>query len=207
MGKTLTGEYLVVGKKDSAADAYLRLELLGADGKLLRCMYRISTKKGGNYPDLFDYIAATLEPAKEGSTYFIREFQKLHTFENIPKNYETFLRANQWLLILQKNVQWMEQASYLFELSCKSLDAWNEGKEAHTIFLKTLFVFAEKEGYGVKQAWLSQLPEASKTTAHTLIFENAPLHESCESDYIKTAKQLAEGLAIWIQTNTDIQMS
>ena len=80
-------------------------------------------------------------------------------------------------------------------------------KEAHTIFLKALFVFAEKEGYGVKQAWLSQLPETLKATAHALIFENAPLHKDCESDYIKMAKQLAEGLIIWIQTNTDIQMS
>lgn len=207
MRKSQAGDFLVVGKKSSAVDAYLRIDLLGVEGKLIHAMYRMSIKKGGHYPDLFDYITAILEPANMGNTYFIREFNTLHTFKNIPKNYDSFLRANQWLVVLQKNAPWIENPGYLFELSCKILDAWNEEKESHTVFLKALYIIAEKEGYGVKQAWLNHLPETLKTIANAIIFQNAPSQQDCDAQYITSAKQLAESLLSWIQSNTDIYVN
>lgn len=201
MPQSLLETQAFVLHRENFNENFIRFELFCPNNGKLCALHRLTKKNLTScLPDLFDLATFQLSPAKQGDLLFLKDFHLNHRYSNIPKNYSTFHYACQWAKILSINLSHIDLPNSLFQLTQKTLDAFENSQNPASTYLKTLFLFTRQEGYPIKEDWLINLPQDSLNPA--LIALQTPLaNQNLPSP---TIERLIDNLHLWIRQQTDI---
>lgn len=201
MGKKFLDSTVLVLNKEKSGENFIKLELFCPNEGKISSLSRIS-KKSPTQPflDLFDIAEIHLSSPEQGTHFFIKDFHPILHHRNISKNYHRFYYACHWMQILSLNLIHVENLHGLFSLTQKTLNAFNLSFQAHSIYIKTLYIFLRHEGYPIKEDWLTHLP--ATLLNHTLSILKNPLAE--QNTPVQILEALIQNLESWINEATDL---
>lgn len=200
MPKNFLETQAIILNKEKFEENFLRLNLFSPTNGQVLCLARLSKTQKSPLPDLFDLISIQLSPAKQGSLFFLNNFQLIHRHSNISKNYHAFYYACQWAQVLSLNLSHIDRPQPLFSLTQTALNAFENSPNPHSTYLKALFLFTRQEGYPIKEDWLKKLSPDSLTNTLTIL--HSPLENQTISQ--NNTEKLIDHLHSWIQKYTDI---
>ena len=127
--------------RDPSGESFLKLDLLGELAGSILALKRIARKgPAKSTPDLFDTAELTLEKARQGTTYFVRDFRPLVRREGIGMRYQALHHASTLSLLLARNGPQMPDPGALFALAERSFDAFAAGQAPRVVLFKALFL-------------------------------------------------------------------
>ncbi len=202
--RSFNDEVFILDKRLSLSDNFIRYFCFGKKEGPFWAMKRISSKKIGSQPDLFDRLEGTFEVSKSPDMYFLNGVEAIHKVESLVKYFDSFELASEWAKVLIKNSKHFENWFYIFGLTQICLEAYNAGKCPYTVGTKTLFLLAKHEGYPVEEDFFKNLREEDKKIFFQIIKLPASLREPNPSTIKDTYKRLYNKLKVWLQTHSEI---
>ncbi len=200
MNQPFSIENATIVDKEMRGESSLYITALSPELGLIRMMKKISSKKTGTLPDLFDDISAVGETPSPNSIKFLREFSILKHRDGIARSYDSFEQASMLSLTITKNANHIEDTRTLSERLRAALDSIANGAPPQIVRLKFLFLLARDEGYPVKEDFYPKLLLPQRELFSTII--KTP---SSKLEEFKTrANDLLEKFTSWIRINTDI---
>lgn len=194
----------VILKLTRSGERHTQVDLISPDHGLFRVLKRNSKKANTYAIDLFDQGEAHIDhkTGEHANRGFLTEFVVSRKRSGIGKSYRS-LQAASWLSgLLLRNPLHDDTSEDLFLLAVRAFDALDDGRPAHAVMLKTLFVFARDEGYPLIEDWANKLPlEIANAVAYLLKTPLADLEH--EPRIQETAYQ---SLALYIEHHTHIQL-
>jgi recombinational DNA repair protein (RecF pathway) len=158
------------------------LTFLSPTQGLVRAYRRLSLGRASrqSLPDLFDEASLRLDAAREGEMYFIREYTVLSRRARLGQSYPTLRFASRFALLLTHHIFPPEEAPACHSLLHQGLDAWETHRRPDCTYLKSLFLFARRQGFPVRDEWLEGLSPADREAARDILF--LPLPEQSVSE-------------------------
>ena len=188
---------------EPSGESFLKLHLLTVEQGVFLCLKRVSkTSSRATTPDLFDQAIVELEPSKQGTLLFVKDYQLIQRREAIGQRYQSLQDAANLSRLLVRNGAHMPESEALFDLATQALDAFAAGKASEVILLKSLFRLLKDEGYPVRESWWPQLPVNLRAPARALLGEPAPekLGQSDKANCQKIHRNLHD----WMRQHTDL---
>ncbi len=186
-----------------SGESFLTLHVLSPDAGSFVCLKRVSSKAPTkDRPDLFDTAELQLETAKSGNTRFVRDYRVMHRRENIGSSYRALQHASNFATLLAKNATHMPDPALLYQLAERSFNAFGEAKPPSIIYLKSIYLLLQGEGYPVRESWWPQVPNELREAAKALI--NQPAPENASLEQLNACKLITQNLHRWLQRETDL---
>lgn len=196
-------EQALILKLTHSGESYIKIEALGFDKGGFYCLRRISKKNTTNEkPDLFDSAIIQLEPAKNGQTLFVREYQVTQRRETIGQSYKSLEYASNFASLLAHNANHLADPQQTYQLVEHIFDAFAQGKSPQVIYLKALYRLLHSEGYPVRESWWPELPAALRPQTKEFINQPAPVKLS--KDAQAHCQEIIEDLHNWLQRHSDL---
>lgn len=194
----------LVLRLEPTGESFLKMHMLGTDEGLLLCLKRLSRKQRSEKPspDLFDTAEIQLERARQGTLQFVSGYHPIERRSAIGHNYRRLQRASQFCQLLVHNATHMPDLPALYRLATRSLDAFATRPTPDVVFLKSLFILLQEEGYPVRESWWPHLPTSLKATAKALI--EAPSPEQLGDAKRADCLQAIALLSSWIRRETEL---
>ena len=118
----------------------------------------------------------------------------------LAQDHKVFCVASEISLLFLENTKHLFESEPFYKLLLQSLDALKNG-DPMVIKIKTLFVFAEKEGLPVRQAWLPELKVPLRNHAKSIL--SNPVADFKETP--ESAGEILLSLANWLNAETEIK--
>ncbi len=186
--------------REIRGESSLYITAFSGDCGLVRMMKKISAKRTGVLPDLFDDISANGESETPTSLKFLREFSILKRRNDIALNYDSFENASQISLTTMKNGGHIEDTQTLAFRLRTALDAIAAKSPPIITRLKFMYLLVRDEGYPVREDFYANLQPAQRELFSLLI--KTPSNQLGE--FQTRAFSLLEKFLIWTYSNTDI---
>jgi len=189
----------VVGR-ELRGESSLYITAYAPDVGLARMMKKISAKKTGALPDLFDDISAEGEADSPASLKFMRGFSLIKGRGDIALDYRAFEQASLVALTVAKNGAHIEDCARLSSRLRAALDAMAQKSPPEVVRLKFMYLLARDEGYPVREDFLAKLPAAKRG-----LFMDIIKTPSADAVGLRArAEELLEVFLDWTYANTDI---
>ncbi len=186
-----------------SGESFLTLHALSPEEGSFVCLKRISGKAPTkDRPDLFDTAEIQLETAKSGNTRFVRDYRVIHRRESIGSSYRALQHASDFASLLAKNATHMPDPALLYQLAERSFNAFGEAKPPAIIYLKSIYLLLQGEGYPVRESWWPQVPNEQRGAAKALI--NQPAPEKAPVEQLNACELITQNLHRWLQRETDL---
>ncbi len=193
-------------KKEVSGEHFLKLHCLSPElGAVICLMRQSSTKRGSDFPDLFDSAELTLEGADGGGLYFVKTYRLLKRRSAIGAQYARLQGAAEFGRLLLANTHQMQVAEPFYDLSVRAFDLLEAGAPTSLVLLKALYLMARDEGYAVRESWFSKLSLAHKQILKPLLFGEIPPEMDAQLDL--TVGSLKNDLLRWLEAETDFRAS
>lgn len=192
----------IVLQTTATGDKYSRISLFSKQFGLQSILLRKGGKRTiGVRPDLFDDLECTLSYASIGTGMpFIREWNILGKRNFLAQNHKVFLAASEIARLYLVNGSHILEPQPLFALLLKSLNAMEHGSP-QAVRIKTLFVFAQREGLPVKQAWLPELDIGLRKQADVIL--RSKLSELKQLP--PRVDEILKSLTLWLNSETELK--
>lgn len=189
---------------EASGESYLKMHLLGPEEGLELCLNRVSKKENSEKtkPDLFDTAEIDLEPSKQGTMRFVKDYHLLERRTAIGSSYRRLQRASQFCNLLITNGAHMPDLHALYHLASRSLDAFQDRGTPDIVYLKSLFLLLKEEGFPVREFWWPSLPMELRKQAKQFIEQACP--ESLSDEEETSCQRVIEHLENWIRRETDL---
>lgn len=181
-------------------ESSLQIAAYSPEHGLFRASKRISAKRTGALPDIFDDISLDCEAASPSALKFVREFSRTKRRAGIAESYDAFEQASLIAQTVLKNGGHIEDSRSLSNRLRLSLDAIDAGRPPVSVRLKFMYLLARDEGYPVREDFYRKLPPPQKELFSTLV--KTPSEELRELE--SRARDMLEKLCRWIYAETDI---
>ena len=186
-----------------SGESFLTLHALSAEEGTFVCLKRVSSKAPTtDRPDLFDTAEVQLETAKSGNTRFVRDYRVVQRRETIGSSYRALQHASTFASLLAKNATHMPDPALLYQLAERSFNAFGEAKPPAIIYLKSVYLLLQSEGYPVRESWWPQVPSELREAAKELI--NQPAPEKTAEQQLNICELITQNLHRWLQRETDL---
>ncbi len=187
---------------EKTGEQYYRIHYFSESDGYRITLKRASTKSiSANLPDIFQIAELSIETKKTEDTGFLREFKVIQSFNEISKHYDSYYQASLFLKIIMKNASHMDDPADIFSLLQKSLEAWKEHLHPEVIYLKSLYLLAQTDGFPVAEGWRDTLPQSVKNNALSIL--KAPLAE--QNHTVGEVKEITQSLTKWLTHFYDFQ--
>ena len=133
---------------------------------------------------------------------FVRDYRVIQRRESIGKSYRALQYACDFAGLLTKNVTHLPDLALVYQLTERSFNAFGDAKPPAIIYLKSLYLLLQGEGYPVRESWWPQVPNELRTAARELINQAAPEHAPIEQ--LNACELILQNLHSWLQRETDI---
>ena len=192
----------IVLQSTATGDKHSRISLFSKQFGLQSILFRKGgTRTLGAQPDLFDDLECTLSYGSIGSGMpFIREWNVLGKRNFLAQDHKVFFAASEIARLFLNNGSHILEPQPLFALLLKSLDAMEHGCPL-AVRIKTLFVFAQREGLPVKQAWLPELDIGLRKQAEIIL--GSRLSELKELP--SRVDEILKSLTLWLNSETELK--
>lgn len=158
-----------------SGERYQRASLLSPERGVLHAMRRLSAKSDAFRIDLFEEIEAKLEFKPDGQASFLKDAQLLRRRAGLGASYAALEAASSISKLVLLNPPHEDQASDLYALASRALDALDRGASPPAALAKTLYSYCRDEGYPIREEWGRQLSPSESSLAKAVL--NAPLAE------------------------------
>lgn len=196
-------EEALVLKTEPSGESFLKLHLLTAERGIFLCLKRSSKKAGqSTAPDLFDHASVSLENSKQGTMWFVKEYQLLQRRETIGQNYRSLRDASRFAQLLVRNAAHMPESYILFDLTQRALDAFAANKASEIVLLKSLYLLLKDEGFPVRESWWPDLPAAWREPTKAILKQPTPTKIDAETRDL--CERVEQHLTRWIRHSTDL---
>ncbi|MGB0257888.1 MAG: hypothetical protein ACPGES_04460 [Coraliomargarita sp.] len=186
-----------------SGESFLTLHALSPEAGSFVCLKRISSKAPTkDRPDLFDTAEIQLETAKSGTARFVRDYRVVQRRETIGSSYRALQHASDFATLLAKNATHMPDPALLYQLAERSFNAFGEAKPPGIIYLKSIYLLLQGEGYPVRESWWPQVPDQLRESAKALI--NQPAPEKASVEQINACELVTQNMHRWLQRETDL---
>lgn len=196
---------VLVLKVTQTSERFLKMDYLSPKDGIKPCLFRYSPKKSIPIkPEIFDTAELSFDLSQTSKPKFIKEYTPIVKRANIGKNYKQLLYASHFSQFLSDNAEYVPDPSELFELTKRTLDAYNTHDCPEIIFLKALYNFLKNEGFPIQASWWTSLPDSHRNLAKDLLL--TPLSEgSAVSKDIELTLHLLKHLSRWIESETEFK--
>lgn len=197
---------VLVLKKELSGESFLKLHLLGPELGTQLCLKRLATKRASPNaaPDLFDTAQVQLEISKQGTIQFIREYRVEERRSEIGLTYRSLRYASDFSNLVLHNGSHMADLPALYQLVERSLNTFAKRMEPSVVFLKSLYLLLQDEGYPVREAWWPSLPRPLRQPIRDLLAQPSPVSLSLESE--QSCQNAIHHLLQWLEQETDLRL-
>ncbi len=189
----------------TTSEHFLKLDYISAREGLTYGLLRYSPKnKNVSKPDLFD-TAEILSDNTNKANKFLKICDSTEKRTNIGKAYNRLNCACCFSHFILDNVSDVPDPNELYQLTKKTLNAFNSDYSPEIVFIKAIYTFLRIEGFPVDREWWKYIPKTEKESSKTLL--KNPLSSNALESEINLAIRLRKLLAQWIQKTTDLKIS
>lgn len=194
----------LVLKKEPSGESFLKLHLLSAESGIQLALKRISTKNSPTKltPDLFDTADLQLDPSKQGTAYFVGDYQVAQRRSEIGKSYRSLRHAANFSNLLITNGTHVADPPALYQLTTRCMDAFAERNVPEVVFLKSVYLLLKEEGYAVRESWWPEVPVRLRDPVKTLLEAPSPDEQNRE-EQDRTEEAILH-LLHWLRRETDL---
>jgi recombinational DNA repair protein (RecF pathway) len=150
-------------------------------------------------PDLWDFISLLDQPNRKGTGIFATVIELKGHHRPIAQRYEALKEASQWSRFLLKHLPEGTHGEAAFTLTRKALGAWCRPVDPVLVHFKALYLYAQTEGFPVREAWLPTLHPTLQTRTIDLL-KSKP--EELEKNPESPARIPLNNLQIWLEKET-----
>ncbi len=187
------------------SEHFLKLDYISPNEGLTYGLLRYSPKnRYTNKPDIFD-TAEILFETKNKAKKFLNNYTSTEKRTTIGREYKRLDYACCFSHFILDNVSHVPDPNELYQLTKKTLNAFNSNYSPEIILIKAIYTFLRIEGFPVDREWWKSIPEAEKETSR-MILKN-PLSLKTLKSEITLAIRLRKLIAQWIQKTTDLKSS
>jgi len=172
MSPEITDRILVLDR-EVRGDRLFHLTVLGERLGVGLVLLRRSRKRAT--PDLYDSVQVQVGRKSTTAPWFVGEFEVLRRRERLARDWKALATAARLSRFFERNATHVEHVSHALVLATQALDALEESIFGEAVLLKTLFRFAQAEGFAVREDWLPNLSETDRR--HALAVLGKPLRE------------------------------
>ena len=198
-----TAERALILRIGLSGESFHKLDILTQRTGYILCLQRISKKQlSQTTPDLLDTAEILMDPPRQGSTRFIKEYHLVQRRSDIGKSYRTLQCASEFCSLIIRNAPHMAEPTILYKITERALNAFDEKKLPEIVFLKALYLLLKDEGYPVRESWWPQLPAQLRKSTRQFI--NNPTPNSMPEEQIKVCVEISRNLRNWLSHETDL---
>jgi recombinational DNA repair protein (RecF pathway) len=172
----ILGEAVVLGRGE-AGEARWRFSFLHASEGLVMALRRHPGKRGGSspVPDVFEIGEVQLQASAPGKPYFVRDYRPVQAFRELARRPEAFRLAGVLCAFYRLNLHPSENNALHFETLRAALQAFAHRPRPDATLFKSVYRFASREGFAVREDWAARLQATEAEDARQIL--SRPLDE------------------------------
>lgn len=189
----------------ASGESFHKIDILTAESGTFLCLKRLPKNRSqSTEPDLFDTADIQLEPAKQGTVRFVKDYQLVHRHSAIGQSYHKLQHASDFCALIAQNGPYMADHAALYQITERTLDAFAQRALPSIVFLKAIYILLKDEGYPVRESWWPELPANLREAAKQLI--NPPTPDSAAPEKLEACAQISRNLCHWLRRETDLML-
>lgn len=177
-------------------EKFTRLKAICPEHGIITCMQRIARRSAAKMPplDLFDEAQLNLESSNQGKTWFVKDALLQAKRSGLGARYTSLEQACRFARVLVDNPVHEESRAEVFALLKRALDAWEGEGRAEAIYFKSLYLFAQDEGYPVREDWRPKLGAEDNAIVRDVLSQPAAEQTRSPAEQIRVTRALEEYL-------------
>ena len=205
MDDSLGMDFITILKITQTSEHFLKLDYISSSQGLTYGLLRQSKKnKNSSRADLFDTAEILKDVANHSNQRFIKNYTPIHKRSEIGSDYQKLSYASHFANFILDNFSNVPDPSDLYNLTTRTLDAFEKKYQPEIVSLKALYCFLKNEGFPVDSGWWQSLSAKNKSIAKILLTK--PLSELEDNTDLESALKIYQILCEWVQKETEIKI-